>query len=184
MIKTKRIVPFILVLITFSFYSYKGKDKKFKHAITNEEMSLAEMSKDSLYTVFYCWADWCTPCISGMKSKLIKTKAITDSIGIPIKYNTILYSLNINDRSKKLIQNVHDNGIGAFHKMSPNALTQKLAISADFKRYEGFEKEFMVPRVILIDNKGNLLTSYFPLDYGQGNFIEKMRLQFPGYFGN
>lgn len=178
----KPVLFFIISFIAFGFYSNKEKDKKFTNAITNEEVSLVEMSKNSSYTVFYCWADWCAPCLSGMKSKLIKTKAITDSIGLPIKYNTILYSLNINDKSKTLMQNVYDSGIEAFHRVSPNAFTQKLAISADFKEYQGFEKEFMVPRIILVDNNGNLLTSYFPLNYDKDLFIEKMKLQFPSYF--
>lgn len=174
----------ILIVITFSFCSNKGDEKEFTHVITNEEVSLNTMSSDSLYTVFYCWADWCGPCISSMKSTLVRTKQVTDSIGIPIQYNAILYSLNINEKSKGLMQNAFKNGIETFHKTSLNALTQKLAITSDFKKYEGFESQFMVPRVILINNKGELLTSYFPLNYKSEYFIENMKLQFPSYFGN
>jgi thiol-disulfide isomerase/thioredoxin len=170
------------LLIAFSFCSTKPKENFFTHTITNSEVALSEMSKDSAYTVFYCWTDWCGPCLSSMKSTLLKTKKTTDSLGIPIKYNAILYSLSVKEKSMNLMKKAYENGIEVFHKTSPNALTQKLAISSDFKHYEGFEKKFMVPRILLVNKEGKLLSSFFPLNYQSIPFLKSMKTQFPAYF--
>lgn len=172
------------LLLAFSFCSTTPKENIFSHVISDNKVALSEMSKDSAYTVFYCWADWCGPCISSMKSTLLKTKKTTDSLGIPIKYNAILYSLSIKEKSMNLMQKAYENGIEVFHKTSPNALTQKMAISSDFKHYEGFEKKFMVPRIILVNKEGDLLNNFFPLNYKSTPFLESMKTQFPDYFKN
>lgn len=172
---------FIYLLLISSLSFCSNKEKKFKHFVTNEEQSLDEMAADSSFTVFYCWTDWCGPCLSAMKTTLLRSKEITDSLGLPIEYNAILYSWKMKDRPIQLMKNAYAEGIEVFHKTSANALTQKLAISADFKHYKGFEKEFSVPRIILVNKKGKLLTSYFPLAYNQEQFIAHMKKQFPNY---
>ena len=171
-----------LSLNSVQCFSGDGKEKKFTHAITQEKKSLFDMMDGSSYTVYYCWADWCGPCLKSMKSTLLTTKAITDSIGIPIKYNTILYSGSINDRSKGLMENAYNNGIEVFFKRSMAPLTQKLAITSDLKAFDGFKGEFKVPRVILVDPEGNLVTDNFGLNYDPKYFMPSLKSQFPQYF--
>lgn len=168
----------ILLLITVSLYAYTHSEKKYKNIITNEKESLEDMASDSGYTVYYCWANWCRPCVSSMKSTLAKTKKTTDSLGISIRYSTILYAPTVTESDKALMAGVSKEGIGIYHKLSPNALTQKLGISSDFKHFEGFEKEFSVPRILLVDKQGNLIDNHFLLNYKPEYFIPKMKEQF------
>ncbi|PCJ65579.1 MAG: hypothetical protein COA58_09215 [Bacteroidetes bacterium] len=173
---------FIFVLLlscTSKNDSDSSNDKGFSHIITKEKKSLKDMYSDSAYTVYYCWADWCGPCISSMKSTLAKTKATTDSLGIPIRYNTILYSMKVSESDLKLTQNAYAQGIEVYHSFSPNALTQKLGINSDFKPFKGFEKAFSVPRIILVNKEGKLLTDKFLLNYNQDFFINSLKSYFP-----
>jgi len=180
--KLSLVILFFTALTLLSCGSGKIDHKKFTQVITGELQSLDGMSSDSAYAVYYCWANWCGPCISSMKSRLASTKAITDSLKIPIKYNSILYSPSITKGDSILIDAAYRSGIDVYHKSSANALTQKLGISSDFKPFTGFVNEFSVPRILLIDKSNNVLENSFPLLYNQENYIQLMKLRFPNYF--
>lgn len=158
--------------------SNSGEDKKFKNVTTDKKVSISELAQDSTYTVFYNWADWCGPCVSSMKGRLAQTKHITDSLGIPIKYVTVLYSPAVSTRDKELMRNTSEVGIENYHRTALNALTQKLGISSDYKNCEGFEKEFAVPRILLVNKELEVLDNGFPLCYNKPNFIQEMNRMF------
>jgi thiol-disulfide isomerase/thioredoxin len=132
--------------------------------------------------ILFFTASWCGPCVSSMKSKLAQTKKATDSLGIPIKYNAILYSPNVESRDSVLVRKAYENGIDVYHISSSNPLTQKIGINSDFKTFRGFEKKFAVPRILLINKEGELIRNSFPLLYNPQNYIQVMKTQFPEYF--
>ena len=173
---------FLLLLLAFTACSNDKNDKAFTHVISNEMFSIADMSEGAVYTVYYCWTDWCPPCLSSMDSTLRKTKAVTDSIGIPISYHALLYAPKVKERSEKLMQNAYANGIEVYYKSASSPLTKKMDINSDFSGFEGFESEFRVPRIVLIDQDGNLLTDDFRINYKLKYFLESLETQFPEYF--
>ncbi|MBO6516468.1 MAG: hypothetical protein JJ975_07940 [Bacteroidia bacterium] len=172
----------LLVLVALVLCASVPAKKKYKHVITDENRSLPEMTSRSGYTVFYCWADWCGPCLRSMKSTLIETKRLTDSLGLSISYASILYAPRVSNNTKNLMANAYQHGIEVFKTGSANALTQKLQINSDFKSYEGFNKGFAVPRVLLIDSAGNMVTDHFKLNYSRHHFMDYLHKTFPNAF--
>ena len=175
-------IVFFLFLIVFASCSNDKNDKVFAHTISNEMVSIADMSEGKKYTVYYCWTDWCPPCLSSMDSTLLKTKAVTDSLGIPISYHALLYAPRIKERSGNLMQKAYDSGIEVYFKSASNAFTQKMDINADMGAFEGYESESRVPRIVLIDEEGKLPTDNFRLNWVRKYFMESLEELFPGYF--